>query len=252
MGSMAALSGVLARPVPGKDGVLHPQTIQKAIRPPKGYLARTTLLCLENTHNLAGGTVATVPEMEAAAKAAWAGGLKVHLDGARIFNAATALSVPASELARWSDTTMFCLSKGLGAPVGSVLVGDKETISKARRIRKRFGGGMRQGGILAAAGLVALNEMVPRLGEDHEKARKLAATLDRSPHFNCDVSKVQTNIVMAFPREGLNPQKVSDALAAKGVLAHAMGDRLRFVTHYQVDDEGLAYAMDAVMDPRLI
>ncbi|HXH28369.1 MAG TPA: threonine aldolase family protein, partial [Candidatus Polarisedimenticolia bacterium] len=158
MATMAAFSGVLARPVPGEDGCPHPDRVRRAIRPPVYYLSPAGLVTLENTHNMAGGTIAPQDRCEAIVRVARDGGLPTHLDGARIFNAAVASGRPAAELARPFDSVMFCLSKGLGAPVGSLLAGSRAFIEEALRVRKRLGGGMRQAGVLAAAGLVALED----------------------------------------------------------------------------------------------
>src|SRR5437867_10084371 len=174
MGTMAVFSGVLPRPLPGDDGTLTAEAVRRAIRPPVYYLTRTGLIALENTHNMAGGAIVPEEETEAICVLARAERIPTHLDGARIFNAAVARGCDAAALARACDSVMFCLSTGLGAPVGSILAGPATFIEEALRVRKRMGGGMRQAGVLAAAGIVALRENVERLSEDHANARRLA------------------------------------------------------------------------------
>ncbi len=174
MAMVSAFSGCVPRAVAGENGVLRWEQIEQAIAPKIYYRARTGLITLENTHNMAGGTVTPLPVLEEIWAGAREAGLPVHLDGARVFNAATALGVSVAELTRGFDTVMFCLSKGLGAPVGSMLVGSRTQMERARIYRKALGGGMRQAGVLAAAGLIALEEMPARLGEDHANARLLA------------------------------------------------------------------------------
>ena len=245
MGAMAALSGALPRPVPSPDGIPDPGAVERAIQPPAGYRTPTRLLLLENTHNLAGGRVLPAKRMRELVAVARRHGIAVHLDGARIHNAAAALGVPAAELAEGCDTVMFCLSKGLAAPVGSLLVGSAEAIAEARRIRKLFGGGMRQAGVLAAAGLVALDEMRLRLAEDHATARTLAGRIAALPAFDLDPATVETNIVFF----GLRPEFPQSAaefvgrLREHGVLAHALGpDRIRMVTHYEIGPDDIDHA----------
>lgn len=237
MGAMAALSGALPRAIPTSDGILDPDQVAAAIQPKALYRTPTRLLVLENTHNLAGGRVVPLERMRELVAVAKAQGLAVHLDGARIHNAAAASGVSAAELARGCDTVMFCLSKGLAAPVGSVLVGDADTIREARRIRKLFGGGMRQAGVLAAAGLVALDEMLPRLADDHATARRLAELISDAPHVELDLQAIETNIVF-FALEKAAPISAGDLvsrLREKGILANALGPRrIRMVTHYEI------------------
>src|SRR6266536_2451333 len=177
VGGAARLGGLTVRPVVGRGGKISPEQVASTVRPENVHYAHTRLLAIENTHNSAGGTVITPNEIDALAHAAHERGLRVHIDGARIFNAAVALGVPPARLARNADTLTFCLSKGLSAPVGSVLVGSDEVIGEARRFRKMVGGGMRQAGVLAAAGLIALRDGVERLAEDHRRARRLAEGL---------------------------------------------------------------------------
>ncbi len=248
--SMSAwFSGVFARHVPAPDGVLRWQQIQTAIRQASPHNARTSLVCLENTHNMAGGIVSPVEVVEEICEEAHALGLKVHLDGARIFNAATALKKPVWQLVKSVDTVMFCLSKGLGAPVGSLLVGTAEDIARAHGLRKRLGGGMRQAGILAAAGLIALEEMSKRLGEDHANAAVFADAIRELPGIRL-VHDVQTNIVIFDVSEtGMAPGQISSALKQAGVLLNGVDDRrMRAVTHFDVSREACLKAAGALAE----
>ena len=235
MAMVSAFSGCLPRTVAAPRGILTWQHLHPAIAPEIYYRAQTGLICLENTHNMAGGTVTPLPVLEEI----WAGAkhvdLPTHLDGARVFNAAAALNISVAELTRGFDTVMFCLSKGLGAPVGSMLVGSAAHIREARVFRKALGGGMRQAGVLAAAGLVALNDMPGRLPEDHHNAMLLAKAVAESPVVEIDIEGVQTNIVIfSLKDKGGAPAFVAD-LRHKGVLASAVGPHsVRFVTHFDV------------------
>ena len=242
MAMMAAFSGCLARTVAAERGILTWNHIKPAIGAKIYYRAQTALICLENTHNMAGGTVTPLPVLEEIWAGAKDAGLPVHLDGARVFNAATALGISVAKLTRGFDTAMFCLSKGLGAPVGSMLVGSKQGIEQARIHRKALGGGMRQAGVLAAAGLIALHEMPKRLAEDHANARLLAeAVAVHSKVAEIDLEGVQTNIVIFKLRgkdvhSGGDAAAFSAALKQKGVLVSSIGPHaIRFVTHYDVD-----------------
>jgi threonine aldolase len=249
MGAMAALSGALPRPVETVDGVLAPEQLERAIQPAAGYRTRTSLVVLENTHNLAGGRVVPLDRMRELVSVARRHGLPVHLDGARIHNAAAALGVPAARLAEGCDTVMFCLSKGLAAPVGSMLVGDANLITEARRVRKMFGGGMRQAGVLAAAGLVALDEVLPRLADDHRTAHLLADLLAEVPGIDLDPATVETNIVCLSlePEAPVTAGELAERLAAENVLVHALGpDMVRMVTHYHITMEDVQQAAAAV------
>jgi len=253
MGAMAALSGALPRPVATSDGMMEPDQLERAIQPSTGYRTPTSMVALENTHNLAGGRVMHPERMRELLAVAKRHDLPVHLDGARIHNAAAALGVRAAELAAGCDTTMFCLSKGLGAPVGSMLLGDRDTIDEAHRVRKMFGGGMRQAGVIAAAGLVALDEVLPRLAEDHATARRLGELLAEIPGVELDLDTVETNILCFAlgDQAGISAGELSARLAAEGVLVHALGANLvRMVTHYHVtmdDVEDAAHAVRRVM-----
>jgi threonine aldolase len=247
MGAMAALSGAFPRPVETDDGLLEPEQVAAAIQPAAGYRTRTSMVVLENSHNLAGGRVSTLERMAALIAVARRHELPVHLDGARIHNAAAALDVSASELSAGCDTVMFCLSKGLGAPIGSMLVGDTDVIAEARRVRKMFGGGMRQAGVIAAAGLVALDEVLPLLPEDNRRARDLAVGLASIPSIVLDPSTVDTNIVFFSLEEAaeMSAAELSSRLAEEGVLCHPLGgDSIRMVTHYHISDENVARALE--------
>jgi threonine aldolase len=247
LGAMAAWTGALPRVLSGERGMLDPEAVERAIWPASYYYSRASLLVLENSHNHAGGTVLPGALKERLLATARRHGLRVHLDGARIFNAAAALGRPAAELASGFDTVMFCLSKGLGAPAGSLLCGGRERIVEARVVRKRFGGGMRQVGVLAAAGLVALEQNVERLGEDHARAKRLAEAIADLPFLRVDPGSVETNMVMAEVVGPESAEGVVEALRRRGVLAGTMGPgRIRFVTHLDVGDGGIDRAVETL------
>jgi threonine aldolase len=238
MAMVSAFSGCVPRAMEGDRGVLSWESIRKAIAPKIYYRAATGLISLENTHNMAGGTVTPLPVLEEIWEGAREAGLPVHLDGARVFNAAAALGVSVAELTRGFDTVMFCLSKGLGAPVGSMLVGSREHMDRARVFRKALGGGMRQAGVLAAAGLIALEEMPKRLHEDHANARLLAEAVAQCDAAEIDPEDVQTNIVIFTLREAGDAAALVKTLRENGVLASAIGQHaVRLVTHYDVSRE---------------
>jgi len=246
MGMIAAFAGCQVRTVAAERGILTWGHIAPAIAPAIYYRAQTGLICVENTHNMAGGTVTPLAVLEEIWAGAKQAGLPVHLDGARVFNAAAALGTSVADLTRGFDTVMFCLSKGLGAPVGSMLVGSKELIARARSIRKALGGGMRQAGILAAAGLIALEDGPWRLVEDHRNARLLAEAVAESPKAEIDLDTVQTNIVIFRLIDGGAAEFVA-GLQAKGVLASAIGSHaVRFVTHLDVDRDACQRAAEIV------
>lgn len=246
VGGSALIGGVQLRPLQGTGGALDPAEVEASIRPDNIHYPPTGLIALENTHNRAGGTVIPLENIEAIAQVAARHNLPLHLDGARIFNAAIALGKPVAELARPFTSVMFCLSKGLGAPVGSLLVGPRDWIERARKWRKRLGGGMRQAGILAAAGLVALEKMVDRLAEDHENARRLAEGLGNLPGLS--VVPPQTNMVLVdVSGTGFSAPAFVARLAHYGVLAADMSpSKVRFVTHKDVSSEDIEYALLAV------
>ncbi len=248
-GGLSALGGIHSCQLPNQaDGSLLPSEIEAAIRPDDPHDPITRLVCLENTHNRCGGTVQTAEVTRKMADVAHAHGLKVHLDGARIFNAAAALRVSARELAAPADSVTFCLSKGLCAPVGSVLCGEREFIRKAHRARKMLGGGMRQAGILAAAGIVALNKMTTRLGEDHQRARNLAEGLRASTHIHL-AGIPSTNMVFFDlpPENRKSTTQIEDEMKQRGILVHASGPRqFRLVTHYWIDDRAVERTVTAL------
>jgi threonine aldolase len=232
LSGMSVLSGVMPRMVDAPGGHLRPEHVRAAVAPKAYYKSDVTLVVLENTHNLGGGTVQRVEEVRAVVAAARECGFRVHLDGARVWNAAVALGVEPRAIAAGADTVMACLSKGLCAPVGSVLASTRERVEEARRARKLLGGGMRQAGVLAAAGLVALETLLPRLAEDHANARLLGEAL--AGGRGVAVAPVETNIVVAT-LEGRPAPDVVAALRGEGVLAIAMDARtLRLVTHRDV------------------
>jgi threonine aldolase len=234
--TVAAFSGCQPRTIYGEDGVITWEQIKKKIAPPAYYRAQTGLIELENTGSLTGGTVFPQDVADEICDGAHEMGLPVHLDGARIFNAATAMKKSVAEIARKFDSVMFCLSKGLCAPVGSMLVGSRAFIDKARVFRKAMGGGMRQAGVLAAAGLIALEKMPARLQEDHDNARLLAEGLAEIKGIKIDAKKVKTNIlVFSIVGTGMDTAEFSRKLAAQNVLAAGIDhEQMRFVTHNDV------------------
>ena len=240
----AGVCGVQIRPVSTDAGVMTPAQVVSAVRPRDDvHEPITGAITFENTHNRHGGIVWPLEALREASDAAHEHGLRVHLDGARIFNAAVALGVEASEIAATADTVTFCLSKGLACPIGSVFCGSEEDIEAAKRWRKRLGGGMRQVGVLAAAGLIALDKMVDRLAEDHANARTLAEGLAELPGVSCELARVQTNLVY-FNLERMAPEKFTDECSRRGVLGAPAGGRsVRFVTHYGIDSEDIQTAL---------
>ncbi len=249
MGMAAAFSGCTLRTVTAPRGILNWELVRAAIFQDVHFHASTGLICIENTHNMAGGTVMSVETARQICEEAHSLGLPVHLDGARVFNAAMALGVSVHELTKCFDTVMFCLSKGLGAPVGSMLVGTKVQMQRARDIRKMLGGGMRQAGVLAAAGLIALEEMPARLAEDHANARLLAEAVKQSDAVEIDMGTVQTNIVIFRLKTGGDSETFCTALKKRGVLASGIGPRaVRFVTHFDVSREDCDRAVGVVRE----
>jgi len=246
MGMTAAFSGCTLRTVTAPRGILTWELVKAAIFKDVHFHASTGLICIENTHNMAGGTVTPVATAREICDGAHGMGLPVHLDGARIFNAAAALGVSVKELTAGFDTVMFCLSKGLGAPVGSLLVGSAEAMERARHFRKSLGGGMRQAGILAAAGLIALEEMPARLEEDHRNACVLAEVVAGQKSAEIDMTTVQTNIVIFKLAKGKDAAAFVAAMKEQGVLTSAIGSRsVRFVTHFDVSREDCERAAKA-------
>jgi threonine aldolase len=248
MASMAAIAGVLPRVVTGEDGILSWETVSKGIRPKIYYRPQTALVALENTHNMAGGTVYATKVAEEICDKAHDAGIRVHLDGARIFNAATYLGENVADMTKKFDSIQFCLSKGLGAPVGSMIVGTREFIERCRSIRKMLGGGMRQAGILAAAGLIALEKGPKRLQIDHDNAKVLATRLAAVPGITLNPAKVLTNIVIYdLKKSGWSSSDFLQAIAKRNVLAVPVdNDKVRMVTHLDVDRDDIEQAASVV------
>jgi threonine aldolase len=236
VGGMAAVAGLVVHQVAGTDGVMAAADVERAIRGDKLHYPPTGLICLENTHNFAGGSCWSVAQMAAVKGVAERHGIPVHLDGARLFNAAVALGVPAREIAAQTDSATFCLSKGLSAPVGAVIVGPRKFIEIAKKKRQMLGGTLRQGGVIAAAGLVAVKTMVTRLAEDHANARRLAEKLTAIPGVSVAMQTVQTNIVKTdIAGLGAPSATVAAKLAEKNVLVLTpTHEALRWLTHRQV------------------
>ena len=248
MAMMAHFSGVVPRTVWAEDGILTWEHVKSKLKTKSYHAARTGLVSLENTHNIAGGTVTPLEVFNQVCDNTHAAELPVHLDGARVFNASVALRIPVAELTAKADTVMFCLSKGLGAPVGSLLVGGAELMDRGRIYRKALGGGMRQAGILAAAALIALEQGPQKLKQDHANARFLAEGLAQIPGIKIDPAKVQTNILVCdITGTGMNSGELSRKLAERKVLANGVGPELiRFVTHLDVSREQCAQALEVV------
>ncbi|PYQ08644.1 MAG: low specificity L-threonine aldolase [Acidobacteria bacterium] len=245
LAGMAVLSGVIPRTVAGEDGRLRPEDVRAAVKPKVYYRSEVGLAVLENTHNLAGGTFYTVEQTTETVYACRQAGLKVHVDGARVWNAAVALGVEPRRLLKGADTAMVTLSKGLSAPAGSLLVASRELIEAARRVRKQLGGGMRQVGILAAAGLVAIETMIGRLAEDHEHARLLGEALAGARGVR--VAPVRTNIVVGRIEQGRSAPEIVAELDRHGVLASAMDTvTLRLVTHRGVSSDDCRRAAEVL------
>ncbi len=244
-GAMTAVAGCHPRPLSTERGIISPAQFEAALRPSDAHYPPTRLVVVENTHNRHGGTVATAEQIDDLAAAAHRHGVKVHLDGARLFNAAVALGVPASRLAANVDSVTFCVSKALSAPVGSVLSGDADMIVRARRFRKMVGGGMRQAGVLAAAGIVALEQMVDRLADDHRVARALAESLAALPGLSIDLSRVQSNIIR-IDLGDRDARKLAGELSTRGVKVGVTGaHRTRLVTNRHVTTDDIPVVVEA-------
>ena len=248
VGGLSAVGGLFPLPVRGHHGVLDPEDVRESIRPKDIHFPDTTLVCIENTHNRAGGRVVSPNEIRAISEVAGACGLKLYMDGARIFNAAVALEVDVKEFTKHVDNLMFCLSKGLSCPVGSIIVGNQDFVDRARKIRKILGGGMRQAGIIAAPGIVALEKMIPRLREDHTNARLLAEGLARTDGLSVDLKAVQTNIVhLGISGLGVTSDLFVSKLKEEGVLALTMGkSKVRLVTHRGIEEQHVRKALDTI------
>ncbi len=248
----AVIGNVQMRPIQTARGFLTPDQVREALRPANIHVPPTGLVCVENTHNRHGGTCSTPEEISAVATVAHEASVPVHLDGARLFNAAVALKRPARDFVRDVDSVTFCVSKGLAAPVGSVICGSADLVARARRVRKMLGGGMRQAGIIAAAGIVALERMVDRLAEDHANARTLAEGVAKVPGLSVDLGSVQTNIVIFRVERGTAAASAAATgelvagCAARKVKIHAIGpDSIRCVTHKDIDAEDIGRTLDA-------
>lgn len=244
---MTFIARVTPRPLLSNRGAMDPEEVERNIRKPSVHIPRTSLICVENTHNNWSGAVVPMENLKAIREIADRHEVKIHFDGARVFNASHATGIPVKEYAKIGDSLMFCLSKGLSAPVGSVLTGPKDFIDYARRVRKALGGGMRQVGILAAPGIVALTEMVDRLKEDHVRAKKLALAIQDLPGIDLNLDHTDTNIVIF----GFNHAKISipeflARLKDRDILALATtGGRIRFVTHNDIGDKDIEKAISA-------
>ena len=240
------ISRVTPRPLPSDRGAMDPLEVEQNIRKPSVHTPRTSLICVENTHNNWSGAVVPIENLRALRRIADKYELTIHLDGARIFNASTASGIPAKEYAGLTDSIMFCLSKGLSAPVGSMLAGPRTFIDYGRRVRKALGGGMRQAGVLAAPGIIALTEMTQRLHQDHERAKKLALAIAELPDIKLDPAEVDTNIIIfGFVHPKVSIADLLVELRKRRVLALAApgGTGVRLVTHKDIDDEDIDRAI---------
>lgn len=250
VGSISAVAGVIPRPIEGNKGILNFQKINSVLRKENIHYPKTTLICLENSNNKAGGTVTSSEITEEICQSAHQRSILVHLDGARIFNAALALNIKPAILAKDVDSVMFCLSKGLSAPVGSILAGSKEFIQIARKYRKMIGGGMRQAGILAAAGIIALEKMVERLEEDHKNARILGEGLADIGQIEVDLDTVQTNMVyFDLQKSGMDTFQFLPKLAEHNILGTPRPPtKVRLVTHYGISEEDIYVTIKAIKE----
>ncbi len=249
-GGAAALSGVQCHPLRGDRGILDPSQIEDAIRPHEHQFAPTRLICLENTHNRSGGRVYPIEKIKGTHHLAKRYGLAMHLDGARLLNASIVTGIPPDTYARYFDSVSICLSKGLGAPIGSVIAGSREFIDRVHRFRKMFGGGMRQVGIMAAAGIYALDHHTDRLSLDHANAKRLAQGLSQIEGVKIDPDSVETNIVVFDVSEtGIDPSHIVNPLSERGILMIPFGKTLlRAVTHLNVTSEDIETAIEITAD----
>jgi threonine aldolase len=246
-GAGAALSGIQFQCLKGVRGILDASQIEEAIRPADHHFPVTKLICLENTHNRGGGSTYPLEKMAEIYRLTKSKGLLLHLDGARLWNASVATGIKPREYAQWADSVSVCLSKGLGAPIGSLVAGSKPFIDRVHRFRKMFGGGMRQVGIIAAAGIYALNHHLERLKEDHHNAKRLAVGLKEFKGVSIDPKHVETNIVIFdVTNTGMTGAQVAEAMKKEGVLIHAFGKtQIRLVTHLDVSSEDIEIALKA-------
>ena len=245
-GAMSSLGGLFPKPVPGVKGYILPETLQAVIKPDDEHYPTTALVVVENTHNYAGGTITRPEQVKALSRVAHDHGLHVHVDGARLFNAAVALDIPAKDLVRDADSVMICLSKGLSAPVGSMVAGSKEFIHEARRVRKRLGGGMRQAGIIAAPGIIAIENMVDRLREDHANAKLLYEQISKIPGLI--IEEPETNILfISLDNFDIDAMAFSTKLREHGILVYGeYGTRIRFVLNRMVNREDTIRTANAI------
>lgn len=250
VGGMSAVAGVIPRLITGDRGILNQKDVKEALREENIHYPKTALICLENTHNRAGGTIISPKITEEICQLAHQYNIFVHLDGARIFNAAVALNIKPDILVEDVDSVMFCLSKGLSAPIGSILAGSKEFIQKARKNRKLLGGGMRQAGILAAAGIIALEKMIERLEEDHRNARTLGEALAKIEEIRIDLETVQTNMVYFDLKEsGIDTYQFLPKLAKYNILGSPRPPtKVRLVTHYGISEEDIYTTIKAIKE----
>jgi len=248
VGGLSAIAGLLPWPIKSNLGVLDPKDVEVAIRPKDIHFPEPTLICIENTHNRHGGTIVKPDQIKAVSEVSKAHGLKLYMDGARIFNAAVALKVDVKEFTKHVDNLMFCLSKGLSCPVGSIVVGSQEFIEKARKIRKVLGGGMRQAGIIAAPGIIALEKMIDRLEEDHKNARLLAEGIARIDGLAINLRTVQTNIVHFDVGElGITANQFISKLQENGVLALTRTNKkVRMVTHWGIEKSDIMNVLNII------
>jgi len=243
---MTFIARINPRPLPSNRGAMDPEEVEKNIKEPSVHLPRTSLICVENTHNNWSGAVVPMENLKALRKIADKYDIKIHFDGARVFNASRASGIPVKEYATIGDSLMFCLSKGLSAPIGSLITGPKDFIDYARRVRKALGGGMRQVGILAAPGIIALTDMVDRLMEDHERTKRLASAIAEMPGIKLNLDHIQTNIIifdLNHPRLSI-PEFLTE-LKKSGILASAVRGGIRFVIHKDINDRDIEKAIFA-------
>ena len=248
VGGLSAIAGLFPLPIKGHLGVLDPEDVRRAINPKDIHFPDTTLICIENTHNRAGGTIITPNQIKSISEVAQSHGLKLYMDGARVFNAAVAMGVDVKEFTRHVDNLMFCLSKGLSCPVGSIIVGSQDFVDRARKVRKILGGGMRQAGIIAAPGIIALEKMIKRLEEDHRNARLLAEELARMDGLSVDLKTVQTNMVyLNTSGLGVTSDLFVSKLKDKGVLALTEErTTVRLVTHRGIEKHHVQKALNII------
>jgi threonine aldolase len=246
VGAPAVLAGVMTRTVKGHLGAMDPAEVKAAIRGSNIHYPKTTLVCVENTHNRSGGCILPLDNMKGVYEVAHGGGANVHLDGARVFNASVGLGVDVREITKWCDSVQFCLSKGLCAPMGSIVAGPRDYIAKVRKYRKMLGGGTRQVGIVAAAGIVALEKMVDRLAEDHANAKRLATGINKIPGLRVDMEVVQTNMVPVHTTGlGIDGPELQRLMKTYGVWFNAdLPYRVRLVTHHDVTTADIDEALD--------